>query len=92
MRVGGNGGRFQDREGHCGRAAASAAEQVASKCASQEGGGSAWGRGRKQAEARKALRLTKEFMEDVGRWRWCLKEGMAGEGERLAALFFRFVS
>ena len=30
-------------------------------------------------------------MEDVEWWRWCLKEGMAGEGERLAAPFFRFV-
>ena len=37
------------------------------------------------------LRLTKEFMEDVGWWRRCLREGMAGEGERLAAPFFRFV-
>ena len=37
------------------------------------------------------LRLTKEFMEDVEWWRWCLKEGMAGEGEKLAAAFFRFV-
>ena len=30
-------------------------------------------------------------MKDVEWWRWCLKEGMAGEGERLAAPFFRFV-
>ena len=35
--------------------------------------------------------MTKEFVEDVEWWRWCLKEGMAGEGERLAAPFFRFV-
>ena len=37
------------------------------------------------------LRLTKEFMEDVRWWRWCLKEGMAGYGERLAVPLFRFV-
>ena len=37
------------------------------------------------------LRLTKEFMADVEWWRWYLKEGMAGEGEGLAAPFFRFV-
>ena len=30
-------------------------------------------------------------MEDVRWWRWSLKEGMAGEGERLAAPVFRFV-
>ena len=49
----------------------------------------AWGRSRKKAEATKVLRSTEEFMEDVGWWRLCLKEGMAGEGERLAAPFFR---
>ena len=52
----------------------------------KEGGRGAWGS--KKAEAR---RLPKEFMEDVERWRRCLKGGMAGEGGRLAALFFRFV-
>ena len=30
-------------------------------------------------------------MEDVERWRRCLKGGMAGEGGRLAALIFSFV-
>ena len=54
-------------------------------------GGGAWGRGRKKAEARRELRLTKEFMEDVERRRWCPMEGMAGEPERLAAIFFSFV-
>ena len=30
-------------------------------------------------------------MEDVEWLRWCPKEGIAGEGERLTAPFFRFV-
>ena len=33
-------------------------------------GGIAWGRGRKTAEATRVLRLTQEFMEDMGWWRW----------------------
>ena len=37
------------------------------------------------------LRLTKEFMQDVECWRWRLKEGMTGEGERLEAPFFSSV-
>ena len=32
----------------------------------RDGGGSAWERGRKKAEARRVLRLTTEYMEDIG--------------------------
>ena len=54
----------------------------------REGG---WGRGSKKAEERRVLRLTRELMENVEWWRWCLKGSMAGEGDRLATPFFRFV-
>ena len=37
------------------------------------------------------LRLTEEFMENVGWRRCCLKEGMAGEEQTLAASFLRFM-
>ena len=57
----------------------------------RSGEGGAWGRSRKKAETVRVLRLTEESMEDVGWWRWCLKEGMTGERERLAAPSLRFV-
>ena len=50
-----------------------------------------WGKSRKEAEATKVLRLTEEVMEAVEWWRWCLKDGMAVKGERLAAPFFTAV-
>ena len=55
------------------------------------GGGGAWGRHRKRAEANRVLRLTEEFMADVGWWRWYVKQGNIKEGERIAAPFYRFV-
>ena len=57
----------------------------------KRGGGGAWGKDRKKAEARRVVYLTEEFMADVEWWRWCLTEGLAGRGEELAAPFFRFV-
>lgn len=37
------------------------------------------------------LGLTKEFMQDAEWLRWRMKEGLVGEGERLAATVFRLV-
>ena len=62
-----------DQAGEVFRAAASAAERAASEWAREKEGGSARGRGRKKAEARRVLRVTKEFKEDVEWSRWCLK-------------------
>ena len=35
------------------------------------------------------LRLTKEFMEDVEWWRWCLKEGVAAERRNVGGAFLQ---
>ena len=55
------------------------------------GGGVAWGRYRKQAEARRIVRLSHEFMADVGWWRWVLGSGGGYGGERIIAPSFSFV-
>ena len=48
--------------------------------AERAGGGQAWGKHRKRAEVRRVLRLSREFMADVGWWR--LVSGRGGEGGR----------
>jgi len=50
--------------------------------AERAGGGDTWGRQRKKAHSRKVLRLSKEFMADVGWWRWYLGEGREGSGSK----------
>ena len=55
------------------------------------GGGDAWGRLRKNAEAERTVALTREFMADVGWWRWFVHQERWKKGERLTAPFFRFV-
>ena len=55
------------------------------------GGGDAWGRLRRKAEAERRLDLTPEFMADVGWWRWFVNQERPEAGERLTAPFFRFV-
>ena len=54
-------------------------------------GGGAWGRYRKQAEARRIVRLSREFMADVGWWRWVLGRGGGYGGENMTAPSFSFV-
>ena len=53
--------------------------------------GGAWGRYRKRTEARRGLRLPREFMADVRWWGWFLGRGRGYGGERITAPFFRFV-
>ena len=58
------------------------------------GGGRAWGRYPKQAEARmiiRIIRLSHEFMADVEWWRWFLVSGGGYGGERITAPSFSFI-
>ena len=55
------------------------------------GGGDAWGRLRRNAEAERIVKITPEFMADVGWWRWFVQQERWKRGERLTAPFFRFV-
>ena len=49
--------------------------------AERAGGGEAWGKYRKRAQARRVLRLSREFMAAGGWWRWFLGGG-GGTGGR----------
>ena len=44
------------------------------------GGGGVWGRHRTREEVKKVLRLTAEFMADVGWWRWYVQQEDIMEG------------
>ena len=52
----------------------------------------AWGRYRKRTEARRVLRLPREFMADVGWWRWFWGKGGGYGGERTNSTVFSFVA
>ena len=58
--------------------------------AERAGGGEAWGKYRKRAEARRVLRLSREFMADMGWWRFFFLGGGYG-GERITAPFFSLI-
>ena len=54
------------------------------------GGGDAWGRQRKKAQASKRLALSREFMADVGWWRWYLGEEGNEVGGEITSPSFGF--
>ena len=55
------------------------------------GGGGGGGRLKNQEEARRGLRLSREFMADVGWWRWFLETAGGYGGESITAPSFSFV-
>ena len=54
------------------------------------GGGDAWGRERKRAQAKRVLTLDEEFMADVGWWRWYMEREEKEVGGEIAAPSFSF--